>query len=418
MVTRLRARFPALRSHDYNWFLGGSAISFMGDWMDWIALNWLVLELTNSPFAIGLYNFFRSAPTLLLTLPGGVVADRYGRRRIMIVNQIGAMLFTVLLTAVLYLHWESFPLIIAVTTLRGAFISLDRPARQALVPNLVPAQALTNAVAIFTIIRNASRIVGPSLGGIIIGFWGFKLCLLVNSLTYLPVLLALFMIRERSTPPARRQTVRRGITEAAHYLRERPTILTLIALAIVPMFFGQPYTTLVPIFARDLLHVGATGLGFLLSSAATGAVLGALAVALWGEHRKGGMVLLVSIFLFGLSLVSFSFSRWFPLSLLLLFFAGLLNQVYGTLNVTLLQGAIPDALRGRIMSLHSLNRGFIPLGAFSLGALASLIGPSLALAAMAGVCMLLAMTFALVSTELANLKAARVAMEEEAALAP
>jgi len=238
----------------------------------------------------------------------------------------------------------------------------------------------------------------------------------VNSLSYLPVFGALLMIRERSHPPRGPQTIRHGVAEAVGYLRARPTILVLVTLAIVPIFFGQPYTTLVPIFARDLLHVGATGLGFLLSAAAAGAVLGALSVALWGEHSAGGRVLLVSIFLFGLSLVSFSFSRRFPLSLFLLFAAGLLNQVYGTLNLTLLHGAIPDALRGRIMSLYSLNRGLMPLGAVCLGSLASLVGPSLALASMAGMCMLLALALAIGSPGLAHLKGAYVSPEEAASL--
>lgn len=412
----LRARLPALRSSDYNWFLGGSMISFAGDWMDWVAVNWLVLELTNSPFAIGVYNFFRATPALLLTLPGGLVADRYGRRQIMMVNQIGAMLLTGLLAAFVVLHWETFWLIIAVTTFRGAFITLDRPARQALVPNLVPATAITSAVALFATFRNTSRIVGPAVGGIILGLWGVKVCLLVNSLTYLPVLLALLMIRERSGPSRRPGTMRHGMVEAARYLRGRPIILVLITLAIVPMFFGQPYTTLLPMFARDLLQVGATGLGFLLSAAAAGAVLGALGVALWGDRPRGGRVLLGSIFLFGLSLVSFAFSRWFPLSLFLVFVAGLLHQVYATLNVTLLQGAIPDALRGRIMSVHSLSRGFIPLGAFFLGSLASLVGLSVALASMAGVCMLLALVLSLGGSALADLKGTHVSLDDAASL--
>ncbi len=414
----LRAHLPSLRSPDYNWFLGGSAISFVGDWMDWIAINWLVLELTNSPFALGVYNFFRAVPTLLLTIPGGVAADRFRRRRIMTVNQIGAMVLTGFLTVLVFLHRESFWSIIIVTSLRGVFIALDRPARQALVPNLVPAHALTNAVAIFSAIRNASRIVGPSVGGILLGIGGVKLCLMVNSVSYLPVLFALLMIRERTVPASTGQSVRRDMSEAARYIRQHPAILSLATLSVVPMLFAQPYTTLVPVFARDLLHVGATGLGFLLSASATGAVLGALAVVFWGHRRGGGTVLLLSVFFFGLSLVSFSFSRWFPLSIVLLFAAGLMSQIYGTLNLTLLQGAIPDVLRGRIMSLYSLNRGFVPLGAFLLGSLASLMGPSLSLATTGSACMVLAVTLAVFSTGISDLQATDVSVTDDASLSP
>ncbi len=384
------SRFPALQSAEYRWFLLGGAVSYTGDWMDLVALNWLILELTDSPFALGLFNFFRSAPVLLLALPAGVIADRYRRKRLMLVTQTGAMLLTTLLTLFLFEGWTPPALIMAVAGLRGAFLAVDRSVRHALIPSLVSPTALTSAVALHSTIRNTSHIVGPAIAGILLGLTGVKGCLLINALSYLPVIAALIMIRERPiTTPAASRTVRGDVREVLRYIRTTPIMLVLVTIAIVPTLFGQPYTTLMPIFARDLLRVGASGLGFLLSAAAAGSVVGALAVATRRHLRGAGRSLLLSTFLFGLSLSLFAFSTSFPLSLALLFAAGLLNQIFMTLNMTLLQATVPDALRGRVMGIYLLNRGLVPLGAFLVGSVASLTGTAVALALMGGACMLL-----------------------------
>lgn len=375
--------FSSLRHRNYRLLWEGTLVSQSGDWMDQIALNWLVLELTNSTLYLGLVNLCRALPVLFLTPLGGVAADRWERRRLLMLTQTSAMLLAFLLGALVTSGrvrlWEIY----IIGSLRGAIMSFNMPARQSIISDLVPRRDLANAVALNSATMNLTRILGPSLGGSLIAVLGVDWLFYLNGLSFLAVLWTLYLLREVPTgqgaePAGSWENLRDGFL----YVRRNRLILFLVFLAVVPMFFGQPYMTMLTVYARDILRVGPTGLGLLTSTAALGSVLGALAVA--GRRRPPQVnTMLVGMVFFGAALALFSFSRWLWPSLFLLLAAGASNMVYNSMNNSLIQLAVPDQYRGRVLSLLFLNRGLIPLGTALAGWLASRFGTPLTLGSMA-----------------------------------
>lgn len=380
--------FRAFRSRNYRLLYGGALISYTGDWMDQVSLNWLVLSLTDSPVALGLVNFCRLAPILAFSLLGGLLADRGDRRELLIKTQGLTMLASCALVGLVFSPWLSLGPVLALTLLRGLLLSFDRPARQALIPGLVPREDLANALALHSALRNFTRILGPAVAGVLIATVGVHGGLVANALSFLRVLSALFLMR---VPRRETQWVSRGVRqdlgEGLRYVVHEPAVAAIVTLTLVPMLFGLPYSTLVPVFARDVLEAGPVGYGLL--AAATG--LGALLGAVWlvrvdqptGRHLLGGALA------FGGALVGFGMSPYFGVSFALLVAAGFSQQVYLTTANALVQLLVPDELRGRVMSIYTLDRGLMPLGALGAGALAGIVGAPLTLVGMGLLCALL-----------------------------
>jgi len=303
------------------------------------------------------------------------------------VTQSVAMFLAFLLGFLVTTHLVNLWLIYIIAALRGSVMSFNMPARQSIISDLVPRQDLPNAVALNSATMNLTRVLGPSFGGALIVLFGIDWLFYLNGLSFLAILETL---RRMDDVAVKRDMMGthpfRDLQEGLIFIRKNPLLLYLVSLALVPMFFGQPYMTMLAVFAHDVLKVGPAGLGILTSTASLGAIFGALFVAGRSRAPKTSFMLKGLIF-FGLSLFFFSFSRYLPLSLLFLFHAGAGNVSYNSINNTLLQLNVPDSYRGRVLSMLFINRGMVPLGTAFAGFLAEHFGAPLAVGSMAATLM-------------------------------
>jgi MFS family permease len=364
----------ALHSRMFRIFMSGSLVTRVGDWMDLVALNWAVLQFTNSPLHLGLVNACRLVPTFLLSVPAGILADRYDRRKLLILLQIGMMLLTFFLGYLVEAR-QSFWFFAFIVTLRSMLAAMDSPIRNALVPNLVPQSSMASAIAINTMVINLSRIIGPAIAGVLLTIIDIANLFYINAWGTLGVLLSLLMIRSYSLPtPDKKEREKTTLREAADYIKSQPSVQSLLILAIVPMIFGFPYTTMMPLFAKDLLKLGPEGFGLLLSVSSVGALVGTTWLSLGKEIKGAGKWLIYSIMGFGVSLLLFIGTKNVFIAGTAMFLVGLTSQTYRTMSRITLQIHVPDQLRGRILSIALMDRGFIPLGAILIGAIAAWAG--------------------------------------------
>ena len=364
----------ALHSRVFQIFMSGSLVTRVGDWMDLVALNWAVLQLTNSPLMLGVVNACRLLPTFLLSVPAGLLADRYDRRKLLIYIQIAMMFLTFFLGYLVDSGPALFWVFILIVTLRSMLAAMDSPIRNALLPNLVPANAMSSAIAINTLIINLSRIIGPAIAGMLLAVTDIANLFYINAWGTLGVLISLLMIRSHAVPKFKKNREKTTFKEASDYVKSQPAVQSLLILAIVPMVFGFPYTTMMPLFARDLLNLGPEGFGLLLSISSIGALVGATWLSLGKEIKGAGKWLICSIMGFGLSLLLFIAAQNFLQAGIAMFLVGLTSQTYRTMSRITLQEYVPDQLRGRVLSIALMDRGFIPLGAILLGAIATWAG--------------------------------------------
>jgi MFS family permease len=381
--TTLKRIFVSLRHRNYLLLWIGTVISHSGDWMDQIALNWMVLVISNSPLSLGLVNLCRAIPVLLLTPWGGVAADHWERRKILMVTQSTAMCLAFVLGVLVTTGTVAIWQIYLIAALRGAIMSFNLPARQSMLSDLVPKGDLQNAVALNSATMNLTRVLGPSLGGVLIAILGIDWLFYLNGLSFLAILETLRRMNVVPTYKGDRKTRPwQELKEGFVFIRRNDLLFYLVTLAVVPMFFGQPYITMLTVFAKDVLRIGPVGLGLLTSTAALGSIVGALFIA--GRRSTPRIqFMLGGIIFFGVSLLLFSASRWVIPSLVFLFFAGAGNVAYNSTNNTLLQLNAPDAYRGRILSMLTINRGMVPLGTAMTGFLAEKFGAPIALGSMA-----------------------------------
>ncbi|PET61891.1 MFS transporter [Bacillus sp. AFS001701] len=364
----------AFQSKSFNTFMAGSLISRVGDWMDLVALNWAVLQFTNSPIHLGIMNACRLVPTFLLSVPAGIMADRFDRRKLLIWLQVGIMLLTFVI-GFLVAKGPSFWLFALIVTIRSMLAAMDPPIRNALIPNLVPESSMVSALAVNTMIINLSRIIGPAIAGILLGITNIANLFYINAWGTFAVLISLAIIRaDYQLIKYKDKDEKITIKEAVDFVRKKPSVQSLLILAIVPMVFGFPYTTMTPLFAKELLHLGPEGFGVLLSISSIGAIIGTSWLSIGKESIETGKWLIYSIIGFGLSLLLFIGTNNYLVAGLAMFLVGLTSQTYRTLSRITLQKQVPDHLRGRIMSIALMDRGFIPLGALLIGAIASSLG--------------------------------------------
>jgi MFS family permease len=367
--------------------MAGNLISWVGDWMDLVALNWAVLSLSGSGLQLGLINACRLLPVFVLSVPAGMLADRLNRRRLLLWLQSGTMILTFVVGALVLIR-SSFPLFALVVAVRASLAAMALPIRSALLPALVSREALASAVASQTAVMSLSRIVGPALSGVLLLLVPIETVFWINGASFLAVLWTLVAVKSVSAPPSVSTRSRSAVGEALAYIRGDGAVQSLLLLAVVPMVFGFPYTSMMPLFARDLLQCGPTGLGVLLAVAAAGALTGSAALSLPGCAMRAGRTMVFATLLFGLSLLAFTASRTLPVSAVAIFLAGLAGQAYRTTSRITLQSKVPDQLRGRILSIALMDRGFIPIGAVLLGAVADMAGAAWAGAVMGSGCLI------------------------------
>ena len=380
----------ALRSRSFGIFAAGYLVSQTGEWMTWVALNWAVFETTDSALYLGLINACRMVPALLLGVPAGVLADRSDRRKLSILLQAGVMPSTFCVGYLLAAE-SPFWLLAAVVTLRSSLMAVAVPVRNALIPNLVQESQMASAVAVDTAVRNLSRILGPAIAGALLAVTEVANVFWISGFTIAAVLLSLFLVRPQSDEADAgtdvvSNSLGADVREAAVYVKNSPTVQSLLILAVVPMVFAFPYTAMMPLFAEDLLRLGPGGLGVLLSVAAAGALVGSTWLSLGGEAQGAGRWLVCSIVAFGLFLLLFMLAETLATAAVAMFLVGFASATYRTMSRITLQTRVPDRLRGRILSIALMDRGLMPMGAILIGAGAEWAGALWAGVVMGGGC--------------------------------
>ncbi len=364
------ATFKSLHYRDYRLLWTGTILGSAGQWIQQVTVGWLVWELTRSGFLLGAINGFRSLPLLLLGPFGGVAADRVERKRLLLFSNLLLLVATAAMAAVILAGQLEVWHLFAFSLVTGIAWAFNNPVRQSIVPNLVPRADLMNALALNAAGFNSMRVLGPSVGGVLVAKLGGGENFLLQSLAYLGVTAMVLQMVVPEITRADEVSIRENLTDGAKYVWQHPVLRLQMALALVPMVVGMPYMTLMPIFAQDVLHRGATGYGLLVGAVGVGAVIGTLGLASLGSLQNKGRVLLGAVFTLGAAIILFSFSRSFALSLSILVMSGIAQMIYMTTNQTMLQLAIPDALRGRVMGIYMLNQGLLPLGSLFAGAMA------------------------------------------------
>ena len=365
----------------------GACTSSIGTWMQIVAQNWLVVSLTNSPFFLGLDAFLQQLPIILFSLIGGVFADRYDRRRTLMMSQIIQMSTSGALALLMYFQVVQIWQILALSFITGCAQSFGGPAYQSLIPSLVDKKDLPNAVALNSIQFNVARVLGPLLFGLTLSVfrhWGYSepqamnACFLLNSLSFLVVINTLMMLRVKHIPPATSSRMQEELKSGLSYVRHHGSLAALIVLAAATTFLGFAVLTFLPIFAQKIFHEGADTYSHLMAFSGAGSIVGALIVAWLGKFPKMGWTALIVQAVYGLLIIAFAVSRTLGLSDILLFLIGVALMVVFSTVTSLVQLIAPNEMRGRVMSIYMLAfRGGIPLGSLVSGWLATYIGAPL-----------------------------------------
>jgi MFS family permease len=374
-------RFPALGHRDFRLLWLGQMVSIAGTQMQNVAINWQIYQRTSSAVVLGLIGLVRVIPIVIFSLVGGVIADTYNRRRIMFITQSVMMVAALGLAFVTWKGIADPVIILSLTALTAAAGAFDGPARQSLIPNLVSPEHLTNAVSLNTLVFQAGMIVGPALSGLVIDSLGVDVVYLFNAATFLAVLAALWGMRyievER-TSGAKVDVA--SLLEGLKFVRSNTMIFSTMILDFFATFFSSA-TALLPIFARDILKVGAKGLGLLYAADSVGSIVAGFGMSLVGDVRKKGRLLLGSVAAYGVATAIYGFSTNFYLSLLLLALVGVGDSISTVLRQTIRSTVTPDYIRGRMTAVNMIFfMGGPQLGNLEAGLLAGAVGAPLSVA--------------------------------------
>lgn len=377
-----KTTFRAFRHRDFFIYWCGLFLGHTGTLIQTTAQGWLIFQLTDSPFYLGLDGLCLGLPRVLFSPLGGAVVDRTSRRGLFLLTQTAFLVMALFLGLMTHFGLIRVWHVLTVSAVTGFFLSFEQPVRQSILHHLVPHADLINAISLYQLVFNGSVLFGPAAGGALIPLIGTSGCFLINAFGHLVILMTIFMIRIPKVPPAtQRKALRKDVVEGLSVAWSTPMFLSLFMALAVVSFCAKPYTQFMPVFARDILHVGAPGLGLLLMAPGAGAIFGGLLLASITRFPGAHHLLLFLAGGFGFSIMSFAASRHFVLSLLLLFFAGAFQVAIMSSVTTLLQVHSPENVRGRMMSLFGLiNRGLGPMGAFPIGALATRLGAPLTIA--------------------------------------
>jgi MFS family permease len=387
----------ALGHRNYRLFFAGQLISLIGTWMQSVGEMWLVYRLTHSSLLLGTAGFFSQIPVFLLAPFGGMLADTRDRRRILVCTQTAAMILAGILAAVTLTGvvrvWHVFTL----AALLGIVNAVDIPTRQAFVADLVKRDDLMNAIALNSSMFNGARVVGPAVAGILVASIGEGWCFFANSVSYIAVITGLLMMTfagQRQRKPQMEISAFEHIAEGFRFVFSAAPIRALMMLLGAVSLLGIPYAVLMPVFADQILHTGAHGLGILMGFSGCGALFGAITLAMKKRVKGLGTWVTVSAAMFGVALIAFSFSRQLWLSCVLIVFTGFFMMVQMSSSNTLIQSMVPDRLRGRVMAVYSMMfMGMAPLGSLLAGGVADRIGAPLTVAGGAALCIVAAGVF-------------------------
>jgi MFS family permease len=378
----------ALRHRNFRLFLTGQIISTIGTWMQSVAMPWLALQLTHSGLFVGLVLAAQFTPVLLGSQVGGMVADRYRKRNVLLVTQACFTVPSFALFALSATGHAQYWMVIVAAAATGTINLFDMPVRQSFVIDMVGRQDLMNAIALNSSVFNGAAVIGPALAGLLIGAVGVPVCFLANSVSYLAAVAALLAMRDLPALPheRREQPFLQRVAQGASYARRQPVVGMLLLAVAVFSLFAMNRLTLIPLFADQVLHVGARGFGFLLGSMGLGALSGALTLAFFPRLGTDPRRQLWMAMIWVAALLEFAASRVFILSMAALYVAGYCQISFVAAANTRIQTITPDHLRGRVMALYAQALiGVGPLGSTQAGALSTLLGAPWAMAIGAGV---------------------------------
>jgi predicted MFS family arabinose efflux permease len=377
----LRRIFRAFRYRDFRLMWFGACASTIGTFVQQFAQSWLVYDLTKDPFYLGLDLFLGQLPIILFSLVGGVFADRMDRRKMLLVSQYIQMACAFLLAVLFFTHTVRVWHILSLSFIVGLGQSFGGPAYSALLPTLVNSEDLANAIAMNSIQFNLARIIGPTIGGLAYTVFGATWCFTLNGVSYLAVIVSLFMIQVKFVPLRSREPILKSMKEGLGFIRQREGLAPLVVLAFSTTLFGFSLNGFLPVIVRTIFHKGPETYELLLVSSGAGSICGALIVAAMEKLKGQGRAALLALFVLGTATVAFALSKWLPLSCILIFIGGAAIMASASLMLSLVQLIVTDQMRGRVMSVYNLAfRAGMPLGSLALGKLIPLLGVSVALA--------------------------------------
>lgn len=392
MSRRLPEGLASFAYRDYSLLWVGQFVSTTGTQIQTVALGWLVYTITGSSALLGGIALARAIPTIFLSLFGGTLADQVDRRKLLLVSQTILAVFSALLALGIQLGLASVFLLYVFAVLTAAASAIDMPTRQAFIPALVPRERLANALTLNVLAFNVAAVVGPAVGGLVIGYLGAAAAYWIDAASFFAVVAALILMHTR-VPPA--PLARRGLAalvESLHFVHRRPVLWQLMLIDFFAVFLASRFG-LLPVFAESVLKIGATGLGFLYASVSAGAVGGSILFAFVPQPPRPGRLVALTILGYGIVLAGFGLARSVPLAMLFLAASGALDAVSSALRQTARQLATPDELRGRVGALSTVFAiGGPRLGDFQAGLVASFVGAGNAMIIGGSACALMAAT--------------------------
>lgn len=367
--------FKAFQYPQFRLMWTGACVSSIGTWMQALAQSWLVLEISNDPFYLGLDSFLGQIPIFLFSLVGGVIADRFDRRRVLVGSQLVQMTCAFLLAALFASKLVQVWQILALSFCVGVAQAFGGPAYQALVPTLVKSEDLPNAIALNSIQFNLARIIGPVLGGLALTQLGASWCFSLNGVSYIAVIITLLLVQPAFFPKSSTTPILESMKQGISFVRGEASMVSLIVVAFLMTMLGFPMIVFLPVFARDIFHMGPDGLRNMMVVSGAGSILGALLVATFHHGRKKGRAAVLGLLGLGFLVLVFSASRILAVSLVTLFLGSAALMTVFAMISSLVQLITPDEMRGRVMSVYNVAfRGGMPFGSLIAGRLVTDLG--------------------------------------------
>jgi MFS family permease len=402
----IRQTFAALRHRNYRLWFTGQIISLFGSWMQTTAQGFLIYELTKSPAYLGYVGFASGIPSWIFTLYGGVVADRFSKRSVLIVTELIMMILAFILAGLTFLHIITPLQIVFLSFMLGIANAFDAPARQSFVLELVDREDLVNAIALNGTMFNSAAAIGPAIAGLTYAAFGPSWCFTINGLSFIGVIIALAMMRiEKPDNVKIKKSATAELKDGMVYLRKQKMIMLIIAIIAVTALFGISFTTLIPAWAVNILHGDASTNGFLQSFRGLGALVSALMIASISHLKIKGKLFSFSLFAFPAAILIFSFVKFLPLSFILIFTAGIAQVFILNLANGFVQTVVSDEYRGRVMAVYSMTFfGFMPIGSLFIGYTAHFLGEQTAVIINSSVLLLFAAVISTAYPALRKLK--------------
>lgn len=377
MKSLVNENFHALTHTDYRYFCSGQCISLIGTWMQSVGQSWLVLELTKSPFLLGLVGTIQFLPVMIFSLFAGVVVDKFPKRKILIITQTVSMILAFTLSFLVFSHQVRYWHVVFLALILGFNNTIDMPTRQSFNVEIVGKEDLMNAIALNSAIFNLARVVGPAIGGLIMAYAGTGWCFLLNGISYIAVIYGLFQIKAK--PYVRKKNdqdnMLREIGDGLKYIVNSPGLLKTMLMILVVGIFVFNFNVLIPVFTKNILHMDEKAYGFLMSSLGVGSLIGAMIVSIRSKGGPKMNVMIRSSIIISVLLISLGFTRNYYVTAALLGVIGIFNIHFSTTANSTVQMSSKDEYRGRVMSVYSLVfAGATPIGNIFSGTVSNYLG--------------------------------------------